>query len=80
MAGLRSGRAPVTGSDNYTLREQLFELRRLIAEALPLRGKGSPEGVVAANPGTLYVNLSGGVGTTLYVKETGTGKTGWAAK
>ena len=77
--GLRGGRAPVTGTDNYTLREQLFELRRFI-DALVLSGKGSPQNVVAAKPGTLYVNVSGGAGTTLYVKETGTGKSGWAAK
>lgn len=43
-------------------------------------GTGSPEGVVSASPGAMYLNLSGGAGTTLYVKEIGTGNTGWAAK
>lgn len=43
-------------------------------------GTGSPEGVVEATPGTTYVDTNGGVGTTFYVKETGTGNTGWAAK
>lgn len=43
-------------------------------------GAGSPEGVVEAPPGTVYLNVGGGAGTTLYVKETGSGKTGWAAK
>ena len=43
-------------------------------------GTGSPEGVVAAPVGTLYVDTSGGTGTTLYVKESGTGNTGWVAK
>jgi hypothetical protein len=43
-------------------------------------GPGSPEGVVTANPGSLYTNIGGGAGTTLYVKETGTGNTGWIAK
>jgi hypothetical protein len=43
-------------------------------------GTGSPEGVVTANPGTLYLNRSGGAATTLYVKESGTGDTGWVAK
>lgn len=43
-------------------------------------GEGSPEGVVAAPVGTLYLNSSGSSGTTLYVKESGTGSTGWAAK
>ena len=43
-------------------------------------GTGSPEGVLTAAPGSLYCNNSGGAGTTLYVKETGSGNTGWAAK
>lgn len=80
MSTLRGGRAPVTGPDNYTLREQLLELRRLVSESAVLRGKGSPQGIVAANPGTLYIDPSGGANATLWVKETGTGKTGWAAK
>lgn len=45
-----------------------------------LEGAGSPEGVVTAPIGTRYINITGGAGTTLYVKETGTGSTGWAAK
>jgi hypothetical protein len=34
---------------------------------------------VAAPPGSTFRNLNGGVGTSLYVKQTGTGNTGWAA-
>lgn len=45
-----------------------------------LNGTGSPEGSISAKIGTLYVDSSGGAGVTLYVKETGTGNTGWAAK
>ena len=45
-----------------------------------MEGTGSPEGAVTAPVGTLYINLSGGAGSTLWVKETGTGNTGWAAK
>ena len=41
---------------------------------------GSPEGVVAAAPGALLLNVGGGAGTTLYIKESGTGNTGWVAK
>jgi hypothetical protein len=40
-------------------------------------GYGSPDGVVLASAGSLYQRLDGGVSTTFYVKETGTGKTGW---
>jgi hypothetical protein len=41
---------------------------------------GSPEGVVTAPIGSLYSRLDGGVSTTLYVKTSGTGNTGWTAK
>lgn len=37
-------------------------------------GAGSPEGVVTAPPGSLYLNTSGGGS---YQKNTGTGNTGW---
>lgn len=44
-------------------------------------GSGSPEGVVTANPGSLFLNLAGGANITLYVKESGTAtNTGWVAK
>lgn len=43
-------------------------------------GEGSPEGVRTAPVGSLWTRTDGGAGTTLYVKETGTGNTGWAAK
>ena len=43
-------------------------------------GTGSPEGVVTAPVGSLYTRTDGGAGTTLYVKESGAGNTGWIAK
>lgn len=43
-------------------------------------GAGSPEGVLTAEVGSLYVNTLGGAGKTLYVKQTGSGNTGWAGK
>jgi parallel beta-helix repeat protein len=43
-------------------------------------GTGSPEGVVTAPVGSLFLRTNGGAGTTLYIKESGTGNTGWAAK
>jgi hypothetical protein len=43
-------------------------------------GSGSPEGVITAGVGSLYTRTDGGAGTTLYVKESGTGNTGWVAK
>jgi hypothetical protein len=43
-------------------------------------GSGTPEGVVTAPIGSLYTRTDGGASTTLYVKESGTGNTGWVAK
>ena len=43
-------------------------------------GKGSPEGVVKAPIGTIYLRTDGGAATTLYVKEAGTGNVGWYPK
>lgn len=43
-------------------------------------GAGSPEGAITAPVGSLWMRSDGGAGTTLYVKETGSGNTGWVAK
>ena len=43
-------------------------------------GSGTPEGNVTAAVGSLYTRTNGGAGTTLYVKESGAGNTGWVAK
>jgi hypothetical protein len=43
-------------------------------------GSGSPEGVIAAPVGAVYRRTNGGASTTLYVKESGSGNTGWVAK
>lgn len=43
-------------------------------------GSCSPNGLVSAPPGSIYLNTSGGSGTTLYVKESGSGTTGWVGK
>lgn len=40
---------------------------------------GTPEGARTAIVGSLYLRTDGGVGTTLYVKSTGSGNTGWVA-
>ena len=43
-------------------------------------GSGSPEGVVTAPVGATYNRTDGGAGTSFYVKESGSGNTGWVAK
>ncbi len=42
-------------------------------------GRGAPEGVVVAPPGSTYRNLNGGAGTSFYVKRAGNANTGWFA-
>lgn len=43
-------------------------------------GSGSPEGVVSANIGSTYHCTDGAAGQCFYVKESGTGNTGWVSK
>lgn len=44
-----------------------------------VRDRSSPEGAVVAAPGSVWYRTDGGSGTTVYLKETGTGNTGWVA-
>lgn len=43
-------------------------------------GTGSPEGVLAKPRGHIFIATDGGIGSTFFVKETGTGNTGWTGK
>ena len=43
-------------------------------------GVGSPEGTIVAGIGSIYMRTDGSASTSLYVKESGTGATGWVAK
>jgi parallel beta-helix repeat protein len=43
-------------------------------------GTGSPNEVVEAPIGSMFRRTDGGAATVLYVKESGTGKSGWVAK
>ena len=47
--------------------------------AMELIGRNTPQGAVTAPPGSTYRNLNGGVGSSFFVKQSGTGNTGWAA-
>ena len=71
---VRNGRFPSdTGS------QQECETR-YITGCLSKSGSGTPQGVVTAPIGSIYLRIDGGSGTSLYVKQTGTGNTGWAGK
>jgi len=50
------------------------------APAFVFSGTGTPEGAVTAVIGSLYLRTDGGAGTSHYVKESGSGNTGWVAK
>jgi hypothetical protein len=71
---------PVSGT-NITASGAVVAASITVGTAQILVGTGTPEGVVSAIVGSLYLNLSGGSGTTLYVKESGSnGNTGWVGK
>lgn len=67
--------------------ERLLQVGEVVVSAITLASTGvtirtgtaSPEGVVTANPGSLFLQGDGANGR-LYVKQTGTGNTGWAVK
>ena len=42
-------------------------------------GYGTPEGNISAPVGSIYRRRDGSIGTALYVKESGTGSTGWSS-
>jgi hypothetical protein len=44
-----------------------------------LSGNGTPEGFVTAPRGSQFTRINGGANTTLYIKETASGNTGWRA-
>ena len=68
---------PVAGSGGGTVRPVRYHTT---GSVFFCSGSGSPESVVTAPVGSLYTRTDGGAGTTLYVKESGAGNTGWVAK
>lgn len=57
----------------------IVNLRPGSGAAIWTSGAGTPEGVIVASPGSLFTRTDGGAGSTLYVKESGGGSTGWRA-
>jgi len=69
------------GASSYKWKDAYAQnLRPGAGTAIWTSGVGAPENVVAAAVGSLYTRTDGGAGTTLYVKESGAGNTGWVAK
>jgi hypothetical protein len=83
----RIGWDQVPHVEDLTLQRFLSDLLEIV-KAIEIRGdgvkirsgQGSPEGVIAANPGSLFLRTDGGISTTLYVKTSGTSTTGWTGK
>lgn len=44
-----------------------------------IAGTGTPESVITARIGSIFMRADGGAGTSMYIKQSGTGNTGWAA-
>jgi hypothetical protein len=69
------------GANYSTMTTPVVDANRLTFSALG-RGRacastGNPEGTQVAPAGSIYENLNGGAGTTLYYKESGSGNLGW---
>ena len=68
------------GSSSRQWRD-LFVSRTIVLGTLRQEfGSGTPEAAVTAPIGSTYQRSDGGAGTSFYVKESGTGNTGWVAK
>jgi hypothetical protein len=77
-----SGKIVFNGSANWAVTEGNISMGGLgfNGAVVVLSGFGDPNGSVPASIGSLYMRINGGPGTTLYVKESGPGVTGWVPK
>ncbi|WP_408585903.1 hypothetical protein [Novosphingobium sp.] len=79
--GTSGAAVPLLDGTNAWTNQQRFASGIILGTATQiLTGTGTPESAVSAPKGSLYLRTDGGAGTTLYVKESGSGNTGWAAK
>ena len=86
--GQWAGFVNTTGSRNTTIGYQADAISPTADNQIAIRAgatkwyssAGTPEGAVTAGVGSMYTDNTGGAGTTLYVKESGTGNTGWVAQ
>lgn len=69
----------VTAGDQVQLDASALGVK-IGAAAFLYSGNGSPEGAKTAPVGSFYLRTDGGAGTSFYVKESGSGNTGWVGK
>lgn len=65
------------GEPTLRFSEYLREMTRLVNLNTPIQGSGSPEGVIEAEPTQRYMDTAGASESVLYIKQSGTGDTGW---
>lgn len=68
------------GSPTLRVKRSYVVSRYYTATVFDSAGSGSPEGAITASVGSTYRRTDGGANSTFYVKEAGTGNTGWVAK
>ena len=67
--------------NSFQVNPALEDIRKTIRSIPVFQGIGSPESVVSARIGSLFLRQDGGASTTFYVKESDDGGlTGWVAK
>lgn len=66
--------------DGFDAAKDGIALSNGLTTVLAVTGANTPEGAVTAPVGSLFLRNNGGANTTLYVKESGAGNTGWVAK
>ena len=71
-----SGIVEFTGAGTTTVKAAAFQIGTVTISS----GSGTPEGAVTAVVGSLFLRTDGSTSTTLYVKTSGSGNTGWTAK
>ena len=74
-----TGGDKVVGSDDPVFTTKITTPRIDLTTCQELTGAGSPEGVVTAPVCSTYRRTDGGASTSFYVKESGSGNTGWVA-
>lgn len=63
--------------EGSTMIQRFRDWTQLVSRLSTLDGEGPPEGVVTASPTRWYMDTIGASGSIMYIKQTGTGDTGW---
>lgn len=77
---LLGDRGALATSNTWTQPQTFPAAGIVLGSVRVLAGSGAPNTAVTAPVGSLYLRSDGGANTSLYVKESGTGNTGWVAK